>query len=155
MAAWRPVVDEVVARARRDLPAAVGIEPKGLALTLHYRQAPEHRAAIEGWAEDQAARTGLVVAESRRSVELNLPIEVDKGSVVTQLAGAAGQVCFLGDDLADLAGFEALAALRGAGRRTVAVAVESSETPDELLAAADLVLGGPHEVVELLRALAG
>lgn len=155
VAAWRPVVDEVVARARRDLPTGVGVEPKGLALTLHYRQAPEHREVIERWAVGEAARTGLVVAESRRSVELNLPIDVGKGRAVTRLAGAADQVCFLGDDIADLAGFAALAALRAAGRRTVAVAVESDESPDELLAAADLVLTGPHEVVELLRALAG
>lgn len=152
---WRSVVDEVVELAHRSFPAGVGVEPKGYAMTLHYRQAPEHRAHIEQWAEEQAAHTGLVVAASRQSVELNLPIDVDKGHAVTDLAGDRAHVCFLGDDRADLEAFHALAALRRAGRHTVAVAVESDETPHELIEAADLTLGGPEDVRHLLEALAG
>ena len=62
---WQQVITDAVARARRELPADVLVEPKGLALTLHYREAPGTRAAVEQWAEAEAARTGLVVATAR------------------------------------------------------------------------------------------
>lgn len=149
---WQRIVTESVDRARRALPPDVLIEPKGLALTMHYREAPGRRAAVEAWAVEEATRTGLVVAASRMSVELNPPIEVDKGTVVAELARESGaaRACYLGDDRADLAAFEALRALP---IETVSVAVRGDETPSDVLDAADLVLAGPTEVLALLEAL--
>ena len=101
----------------------------------------------------EAARTGLVVATARMSVELNPPIEVDKGTVVAELAlgSGAARACYLGDDRADLAAFRALRALT---IDTVSVAVQGAETPREVVDAADLVVAGPFEVLALLQALA-
>ena len=150
---WQQVITDSVARARSELPADVLVEPKGLALTLHYREAPGSRAAVEAWAAAEAARTGLVVATARMSVELNPPIEVDKGTVMAELAlgSGAARACYLGDDRADLAAFRAL---RDLAIDTVSVAVRGAETPPDVLAAADLVVAGPSEVLALLQALA-
>jgi len=86
------------------------------------------------------------------SVELNPPIEVDKGTVVAELAvdSGAARACYLGDDRADLAAFRAL---RGLAIDTVSVAVRGAETPAEVIEAADLVVAGPDEVLALLQAL--
>lgn len=151
---WQDVVADAVARARNELPTEVVVEPKGLALTLHYRESPGTRAVVEEWAHCEASQSGLVVAEARMSVELNPPIEVDKGTVVAELAVESGAVraCYLGDDRADLAAF---AALRALPIDTVSVAVQGTETPSEVLDAADLVVAGPSEVLALLQALAG
>lgn len=151
---WQQVVADAVARARRELPAEVLVEPKGLALTLHYREVPGSRTAVEAWADIEAARTGLVVAASRMSVELNPPIEVDKGTVVAELAlgSGAARACYLGDDQADVVAFDAL---RDLPIDTVSVAVQGTETPPEVLNGADLVMAGPSDVLALLQALAG
>ena len=57
------------------------------------------------------------------------------------------------DEDGDLPAFQALNRLRRAGVETLAVAVGGAETPPELTEAADLVLGGPAQVVEFLEAL--
>ncbi len=152
---WRSVVDATVVAAHRELPDDVGVEPKGLAVTLHYRSAPRRQAEVEAWAQCRSRATGLRVADSRRSVELNPPIEADKGTVVAALASQPGvrHACFLGDDRADLDAFAALDELRSAGLDTRSVAVRSSETPPEVLTGADEVVDGPQAAVALLQAL--
>ena len=60
---------------------------------------------------------------------------------------------YAGDDLADLEAFTALDRLAGEGLAALKVAVQGEETPDELLAAADLVTEGPEGLVDLLRQL--
>ena len=69
------------------------------------------------------------------------------------VAGRAS-ACFIGDDLGDLAAFDALDQLEALGADVVRVAVHSNESPEQLLARADVTLSGPIEVVEFLRALA-
>lgn len=152
---WRNVIERTVERAHRDLPADVLVEAKGLAVTLHYRVVPERRAAIEAWADAWAAETGLRRHEARCSVELNPPVDVDKGTVVSQLATASGvrHAFYMGDDRADLAAFAAFSRLAARGLDTVSVAVRGTETPHEVLAAADLIVDGPRDAVALLQRL--
>lgn len=153
---WRAVIAGTVEAARAELPDDVRIEHKGLALTLHYREAPERRETIEHWALDRADATGLRTAPARCSVELNPPLSFDKGTVVSSLADAPGirQACYLGDDRADVAAFAALRRLRGRGVHTHTVAVRGAETPSEVLAAADQVVEGPDAALGLLVRLA-
>jgi trehalose 6-phosphate phosphatase len=153
-AAWRPVVDQVATVAAAEAPAGVGVEHKGLAVTLHVRTAPEHLGWVETWSSRQAAGTGLIVHPGRMSVELRPPVEADKGTVVAELASGLDAVCFMGDDRGDLPAFAALARLAAAGCDTLAIAVNSDEAPTELLAAADLVVDGPVGVLDLLETLA-
>jgi trehalose-6-phosphatase len=62
---------------------------------------------------------------------------------------------YAGDDLADFLAFEALDRARGDGRleHAVKVAVRGAETPEELMAAADVVVDGPAEMIDLLATL--
>jgi trehalose 6-phosphate phosphatase len=153
-ARWRPVVDQVARAATREAPPGVGVEHKGLAVTLHVRTAPEHQGWIESWAAAQAAASGLMAHPGRMSVELRPPLDTDKGTVVTELADGLDAVCYLGDDRGDLPAFAALSRMSKSGREVLAVAVHSDESPPELLAAADVVVEGPAGVLELLEALA-
>lgn len=154
---WRATIADTVTAARAELPGDVRIEHKGLALTLHYREAPDRREAVEEWALNRSNSSGLRMAEARCSVELNPPLSVDKGTVVVSLADVPGvrHACYLGDDRADAAAFAALRRLRGKGITTHTVAVRGAETPSEVLAAADEIVEGPAAALGLLQRLSG
>lgn len=155
-AEWQPVVARVAALADESAPAALLVERKGLSLTLHYRAAPHHAEWAHHWAEEQAARTGLVLHAARMSMELRPPLSVDKGTVVRDLVQGLGAACFFGDDLGDLPAFTVLDELsRSGAMATMKVGVRSQEAPPELLEAADVVVEGPVGAVELLTTLAG
>ncbi len=148
---WRQVVEAAVARLRDDAPGGVLVEPKGLAVTVHWRRAPE----AEGWATEAIAaetgRSGLKAHPGRLSVELRPPLQVDKGSVVRALVASSTAACYFGDDLGDLPAFDALHALAGRGGiETVAVAVVDDESDPRVATAADVVLAGPARALELL-----
>lgn len=151
---WAAAVDQAVAAARVDAPAGLGIEPKGLMVTFHWRRAPE----TEGWARSfaavQAAGTGLVAEEGRMSVELRPPVAIDKGTVVGEWCAGLAAACFLGDDRGDLAAFAALDRLAATGGfQALKVAVASPESPGELTRGADFTVPDPAAVLELLEHL--
>ncbi len=153
---WRAAVDDVAARAERDLPGGASVERKGLSVTVHYRMSPDLRPAVEEWAEREAAATGLDAHPARMSYELRPPVQRDKGGVLAEAAEGRRQVCFLGDDRGDLSAFDALDRLaggEGAAVVVVKVAVTSPEAPPELLARADVVVEGPEGSLSFLRAL--
>lgn len=154
-AAWRPGVDDVVAASRAWAPDGIGVEPKGLSITLHYRTRPDLGDDVLRFAEAQAATSGLAMRPARMSVELHPPVAVDKGTVLRSLADGKGAACFLGDDAGDLPAFTALDDLAPAGLAAVRIAVGSAEAPPELLARADAVVDGPPGVVAFLRSLLG
>lgn len=152
-ASWRPAVEDVARRADAVAPVGVHVERKGLAVTLHFRDAPELGSWVERFATDEAGRSGLAAHAGKMSWELRPPVRTDKGTVVTELAGDLKAVCYLGDDRGDLPAFEALARLAGQGVQTLAVAVGGPETPPEVIAAADLIVTGPAGVLALLSSL--
>lgn len=152
--AWRAVLGQVADAADRDAPAGVGVERKGLAVTLHVRNAPAATAWMDRFAATVAADHGLATHPGRMSVEIRPPVETDKGTVVRELGSGLAAVCFLGDDRGDLPAFTALGDLRRAGAATLAVAVSSPEAPPDLIGRADLVVDGPVEAQALLRQLA-
>ncbi len=152
---WRTAVERIADAAEQEAPAGVHVERKGLSLALHVRTAPSLSGWVRTWADEQAARTGLVVRPARMAVELLPPLPADKGRVVTTLAVGLDRVCYLGDDHADLEAFAALRALSADGVETLAVAVDSAEAPPELGAAADAVVDGPEGARDVLEALAG
>ncbi len=151
---WRRAVDDVEAVSRAYGPAGMEVEGKGLSLTLHYRTRPELAADVRRWAERQALRSGLVLRAAKMSFELHPPLAVDKGTTVTEIATGLEAVCFLGDDIGDLRGFEALDDLADGGAHVVRVAVRSEEAPPALLARADSVVEGPLGALEVLQHLA-
>ncbi len=152
--AWRRSIEEVTTALLADAPPGVGVEPKGLSVTVHWRRAP----AEERWAREAVAaaaeRTGLNPQPGRMSLELRPPVAADKGTVVTRLGTGRPVVACFGDDLGDLPAFEAVSALRRAGATTVTVAVVDAESAPEVVAMADITVDGPEAAVALLEALA-
>lgn len=154
-APWRQVVRAALVEAAGSLPGLL-VEDKGLSMTVHFRTAPGRERDARSWAERMASTSGLVVREAKASLELHPPVVADKGSVIEAKVHAHGgldTVCFLGDDRGDLPAFEALARLRGNGMRVVRVGVATPETPDALLAQADVALDGPEGVLAFLTEL--
>ena len=84
-------------------------------------------------------------------LEVLPPVEASKGTAVRRLLGQTGlrRALYAGDDTTDLDGFAALDGLETAVR----IAVSSAEGPVELGERADLVVGSPAALLELLRQL--
>lgn len=134
---------------RAEWPA----ERKRLTLSFHWRMAQDERAAIatlERVAE-QARGEGLVPRWGRKVLEVRPPVDADKGTAVAHLLHERGlrRALYAGDDATDLDAFAALAGLE----LGVRLAVASAEAPPELREAADVVVGSPAELLELLRQL--
>jgi trehalose-phosphatase len=162
VSAWRPVIETVRDQLRATLPSGVRVEDKGYGVTAHWRSINASGADLEAIAaraaevvQAVAAEYDLVARPGKASVELALPLGIDKGTVVTELCGTLERAAFLGDDAGDMFAFRALDELRAtSGLRTVKVAVAGADAPRALVEAADLVLDGPGAAVGFLVALA-
>ena len=164
VAAVRPRLGEVVAAA----PAGTTLEDKGHSLAVHTRGAADPEGtlhALRPVAEAIAAGAGLEVVPGRLVLELRPP-GIDKGAALTALAtetgdaarasrsaGAVRSVLYAGDDVGDLPVLDAVTGLREQGVLGAVVCADSTESPAELRARADLVVDGPDGVVSLLQAL--
>jgi trehalose 6-phosphate phosphatase len=82
---WRDVVARVSDEARRDAPAGVTVEDKGLTATLHWRGHPEGEPWARAFVTAAVAGTGLVAQPGRMALELRPPLAMDKGAVVEQM----------------------------------------------------------------------
>ncbi len=129
------------------------VERKPLTISFHYRRAGDEAEALtmlEAVAT-RARHEGLVARFGRKVLELRPPVGAHKGTAVAHLLGERGleRGLYAGDDTTDLDAFDAVRALE----LGVRVAVASAEGPRELREAADIVVGGPGELRELLRRL--
>lgn len=119
----RPAPSPGIAHARQLLTSFVNrhdglrLEDKGVALALHYRQAPHLETACRN-AVEQAISSDLGVLAGKMVFEVK-PREFSKGTALgafMALDPFLGRTpVFLGDDLADEDGFEAAATLGGFG----------------------------------------
>ncbi|MDR8414549.1 trehalose-phosphatase [Nonomuraea sp. 3-1Str] len=151
-----------VPRAEAELPLlldslglkGVTVEDKGRAVAVHTRRADDPEGALAALREplaELAARHSLVVEPGRLVLELRPP-GMDKGHALGLFLAerAARSVMFAGDDLGDLAAFDAVEA---SGLPGVTVCSGSAEVT-RLAERADIVVDGPDGVVALLRELA-
>ena len=155
VAEWAPVVEQAADEATRALPGVL-VERKGaVAVTVHWRTAPEQAAAAAAWAAAAADRFGLHLLPGRMAAELRPPVPVDKGSTVAGLAAGMEAAAFAGDDAGDLPAFAALRdlAAHGALASAVSVGVQSEESP-AAIAGLDVVVDGPTGLAVLLTQLA-
>jgi trehalose 6-phosphate phosphatase len=129
------------------------IEDKGLTAALHYRGVADEDAALAQLEQIAAAArsAGFRARFGRKVLEILPPIDANKGTAVGALLAerGLGRALYAGDDTTDLDGFRALDGLELAVR----VAVASAEGPEDLRAAADIVLASPAEALEMLRRL--
>ncbi|MDN3359987.1 trehalose-phosphatase [Actinomadura sp. DC4] len=137
-------------------PEGVVIEDKGHALAVHTRRAAEPEVALERLRSLVAAlaeRTGLTMEPGRFVLELRPP-GMDKGAALRALVAELGStaVLYAGDDLGDLAAYDAVDALRAGGVPGVTVCSASDEVI-ALAERADLVVDGPPGVVRLVESL--
>ncbi|MER6008535.1 trehalose-phosphatase [Nonomuraea angiospora] len=131
----------------------VTIEDKGRAVAVHTRRSSDPEGALARLREplaELAGKRGLVVEPGRFVLELRPP-GMDKGQALSLFLAerAARSVMFVGDDLGDLAAFEAV---RLSGLPGVTVCSGSAEVT-ELAERADIVVDGPDGVVALLEEL--
>ena len=98
--------------------AGVVIEVKSHGVAVHYRLAPEVEPAARDVVRGIAAGSGLGVQEGKMMIELRAAGH-DKGTGIATLMALspfAGSIpVFVGDDITDEAGFDAVAALGGMG----------------------------------------
>jgi trehalose 6-phosphate phosphatase len=138
-------------------PAGTTIEDKAESVAVHVRRAADPAAAFGLLREPlaQLAQShGLRLESGRMVLELR-PLGVDKGLALESLAAErrVAAVCYAGDDLGDLAAFDALDRLRDKGIHTLKICSGSADVP-ELGTRADLVVDGPEALVALLGQLA-
>jgi trehalose 6-phosphate phosphatase len=159
-----PAALEAVRRATADVMGVserikgIRVEGKGRSVAVHFRESPDPplaEATLGPPLAAIAARHHLAVAPGKMVLEL-VPSDLPgKGAVILAEGRRLGlEAClYAGDDRADLNAFEALEKLRREGLHTVAVAVRSEETPEELIARADVVVDRPAGLLELLGRL--
>ncbi|MER6946600.1 trehalose-phosphatase [Nonomuraea sp. NPDC000554] len=151
-----------VPRAEAELPLlldslaleGVTVEDKGRAVAVHTRRAADPEGALAALREPLAKlaeKHGLVIEPGRMVLELRPP-GMDKGHALGLFLAerAARSVLFAGDDLGDLAAFDAV---RASGLPGVTVCSGSTEVT-ALAERADIVVDGPDGVVALLAELA-
>ncbi|MCL5256350.1 MAG: trehalose-phosphatase [Chloroflexi bacterium] len=160
-----PVAEEYIPRihstfieARRflDLPCLI-FEDKGVSASVHFRLCPDPLAARQTVLEvltGLAAQAGLVVEEGRSVIEVRAPVDVDKGTALKALVAEyrLDSVAFIGDDVSDLAAFQAIRRVsHEASVQGIAVGVSSPEMPPAVPEHSDFVLPGVDGVTDFLR----
>ena len=129
------------------------VERKPLSISFHYRRAEDEEEALTmlNAVATRARHEGLVARFGRKVLELRPPVGAHKGTAVAHLLGerGLGRALYAGDDTTDLDAFNAIQTLE----LGVRVAVASPEGPPELREAADVVVGGPAELLQLLTKL--
>ena len=129
------------------------VERKPLTVSFHYRRAEDEDEALTmlNAVATRARHEGYVARFGRKVLELRPPVAAHKGTAVAHLLGERSleRALYAGDDTTDLDAFNALGDLE----LGVRVAVASREGPVELREAADVVVDGPAELLQLLRRL--
>ena len=136
---------------------ALRVERKARSVAFHYRADPALGDPLRAALVDLPA--GLRLQPGRLVLEV-LPEGAGKGAAVAALVERfhPGFVLVLGDDLTDVAMFEAATVLREKGAHVLTLAVEGgAETPPEVVAASDAVVvqGQVGQLLALLAAELG
>jgi trehalose 6-phosphate phosphatase len=155
-----PIHPSVLAELRNaaDVTPGALLEPKGATVSVHVRHVrPEDAAWLRSIVASIGHDAGLEAFEGKQVIELAPPGPRKQQAVRALLARTTpAAAMYAGDDLEDVGAFDALALVDGP---TLRVAVAGSETPGELLGAADMIVEGPaglHDLlVELLRTAGG
>ena len=138
-----------------DVPGLV-YEDKRFSASIHYRQVEDVKATERQLRRALTRAPGSDMLDSfwgRRVLELRPATAITKGDAIAYLASqhSLDALVFVGDDTTDIDGMRRLPTLEGV--KAVGVAVESDETPEMLLEAAEYSVDSVHEVADLLDLL--
>jgi trehalose 6-phosphate phosphatase len=155
----QPIDPAVLAelRALTDTTPGTLLEDKGATVSVHVRRAaPADADRIRTAVESIGTDAGLAVFEGKQVIELAPPGPRKARAVRSVLERTSpAAAMYAGDDLEDIGGFDALSIVAAKGGPTLRVAVTGSETPGELLDAADLLVEGPAGLRDLLVRMLG
>ncbi len=134
-------------------PPGTAVEDKQHSIAVHVRRTADPTAAtalLRPPLSALAAAHGLRLEPGRMVLEIR-PAGVDKGVALEALVRERGAkvVWYAGDDLGDIAAFDALERLRGGGIAALTICSASAEVT-KLADRADLVVPGPEGLVEFL-----
>jgi trehalose 6-phosphate phosphatase len=136
------------------------VDNKRFRASCHYRltkDAEKAEATIRAIATPIADAAGLMISTGKMVLELRPPLTVNKGVAIAELIAEheLKGVVFLGDDVTDIDGFDAVRAhVAAGGFAGLAVAIVTPDSNPAVAKAADLTLFGVHECIEVLRRLA-
>jgi trehalose 6-phosphate phosphatase len=155
---WLGQVQAAGRTLREELAGSAGIrvEEKSVSVAVHWRQAPDQAAAAEDVRRVTtriADDLGLRLEPGKLVEELRPPIDIDKGSAISALLAAHGDLstfAYAGDDLGDL---PALRAARDAGGYALVID-HGPETDPRLLELADETFPGTGAFADWLGKLA-
>ena len=157
---WRGPVNEAGRALSESLAGSPGVrvERKSVSVAVHWRQAPDHKAAereVRRVTERVAAETGLRPEPGKLVEELRPPINVDKGSAVRNLIGSEKLtvVAYAGDDLGDIPALKTVQ--EAANFSGYALVVDHGpETAQEVRDSADEIFAGTEAFAAWLADLA-
>lgn len=147
---------EAVADIARELDSqfsnAVLVENKLISVTVHYRNNANKKRVI-GESIDSVLSNyrEFTVIPAKMSYEVVPKIFKKKGDVITDLLKSHDGGYYLGDDVGDLDAFKALK--MQPSKATCSVAVRSTDTPQDVINAADISVGSTKEAVKFLKKL--
>jgi trehalose 6-phosphate phosphatase len=154
---WLGVVHDASRLLANELGSSPGIrvEEKSVSVAVHWRQAADQEAAaarVRQVTASIAAATGLRLEPGKLVEELRPPIEMDKGSAVSEMLTKKKLVmsAYAGDDLGDL---PALNRVHDAGGYALVVD-HGPETDESLLTVADQIFDGTEAFAAWLADLA-
>lgn len=151
--AARPAIVAAVAILRKEL-SELHIEDKGFAVAAHARRARDPVAELQRARPVMRAVAydlGLgPVTPGRLVLEIGASGAPTKGSSLARIVARERlrRVVVAGDDASDLAMFHAA---RETATTSLAIWVENAEVPTTLRTEADLTVGGPADLVAVLR----
>lgn len=159
-AAVRPYLDAVQAARHAlqpDLPEGAWIEDKQATLSLHYRGAANTQQAAEMLlpiVQQVAEAQGLRWFQGRMIYELRPPLDMNKGSIFKELVEEyrLDAAIFVGDDTTDADALRMARRLREDGTcYSLAIGVESDDTPAVVLESSDVLVAGVTGVEDALE----
>lgn len=161
-----PPVPEAIIAVRAALPALVAaaghpdawIEDKGRAVAVHTRRLVDPAGAftdLTGPVRALAAEHSLRVEPGKNVLEIRAG-GFDKGDAVRSLVARLdpGTFVYAGDDLGDIAAYDAVAALQDQGRTTLLVFPRMPGEDSPLAERADVIVAGTDGMAAWLTALA-
>ncbi|MBV9710838.1 MAG: trehalose-phosphatase [Ktedonobacteraceae bacterium] len=142
--------------AEKEQMPGIFVERKSVGGAIHYRLAPnpeQARQSIQDLLEEPAQQVHMKLSEGKRVIEVRVPLHVNKGQALRSFAQRyqLQGILFAGDDRTDIDALKEVELLRSEGVRALGVAVQHSDTLDELLAHADIVVHEVAGMAELLR----